>query len=223
VSPASVSDKAFQAAVVDWAACNGRHFPWRDTTDPYRILMAEMMLRRTRAAQVVPTYERFIAVYPSFLSLAKGSEWEVREILRPLGLGWRVPAFREIALRVVENHKGNLPCDRGALLALPGIGPYVADAVLAFACDMPVALVDTNTVRVAGRYLGIPVGPESRRCLHVQEAVGNLIDPKRARVANLAVIDFAAEICRPGRPRCDECPASKWCVYATQAEAVNQK
>jgi A/G-specific adenine glycosylase len=142
--------------------------------------------------------------------------------LKPLGLAWRVPAFQQVAKHVVGTEGGIIPLERIELLELPGVGDYVADAVLCFAKSEPVAIVDTNTVRIAGRYLGFEFGPESRRKQAVRSAVGLLIDPKAPRESNFALLDFAASICRAERPLCVTCPVASGCAWRTGVLGGNQ-
>jgi A/G-specific adenine glycosylase len=210
----------FQGAVRDWAIEHSRDFPWRHTIHPFHMLVAEMMLRRTRATQVVPVYERFISRYPCPARLARATESEVEEILRPLGLRWRVPAFRQAAQRIVAEFDSAVPRDRPSLLTLPGVGEYVADAIRCFSFGEAAALVDTNTVRVAGRYFGIAVNADSRRRSQVRQAVRMLIDPLAPRASNLAVLDFAATVCLPSHPACQVCPVTAYCAWYRNSPAV---
>ncbi|MCC6960303.1 MAG: DNA-binding protein [Dehalococcoidia bacterium] len=210
----------FSRRILEWGAGHGRDFPWRSIFDPYRVLIAEMMLRRTRADQVGPIYERFVDRFPDARALAAAWEVEVADLLRPLGLAWRVPAFRQMARMLVEEYGGTVPRDRRALISLPGVGEYVADAVLCVAFNEPVVLMDTNTVRVAGRYFGFPVHAESRRRVPVRRAVARLVDHTSPRASNLALLDFAAMVCRAGRPLCERCPVAAGCAWR-QIELAN--
>jgi A/G-specific adenine glycosylase len=212
----------FRASLVVWGPRHGRLFPWRTTLDPYGLLIAELMLRRTQARQVVPVYEAFLQRFPTVQALALASEDEVRQLVSPLGLAWRVPAFRQMACQVIADHDGAIPRERHALLSLAGVGEYVADAVRCFAYHEPVALLDTNTVRVAGRYLGFPVHAESRRRAPVKRAVASLVDPDMSRVSNLAMLDLAAMICRPRHPLCASCPVAECCTWR-QTELLTQE
>lgn len=206
--------KLFRDRLSRWWPANRREFPWRAQGSPYGWLIAEVMLRRTRAAQVAGVYERFIARFPTPKALAKAGEAEVAELLRPLGLAWRVPAFRLMAQEIVARHQGQVPRDREALLSLPGVGDYVADAVRCFGFGESVAVIDANTVRVAARYFGFSFDPESRRRKPVKAAVTRLLDAKRPAESNLALLDFAALICQPLRPLCDRCPMAINCAWA---------
>src|SRR5262249_53590400 len=151
--------------------------------------------------------------FPDARALASASEEEVKEILWPLGLAWRVPAFRQLAQGLIEDHRSEVPHNREALLSLPGVGEYVADAVRCIAFNEPVTLVDANTVRIAGRYFGFPINAESRRRAQVKQAVAGLVDLARPRESNLALLDFAATVCRAERPLHEQCPVANRCAW----------
>ena len=203
----------FRHEIQEWWKSNRRDFPWRMPVQPYSWLIAELMLRRTRASQVVPVYEAFMQEFPTPEDLSAADEGVVIEMLRPLGLAWRVPAFKQLALRIVTEHGGQVPRDRGALLALPGVGDYVAEAVRCFGFGEAVAIVDANTVRVSARYFGFEFDPDSRRNKEVRAAVARLLDPTRPAESNLALLDFAAAICQPIRPLCQTCPVAGRCAW----------
>lgn len=206
----------FRHRILNWSESHARAFAWRQRRDPYAILIAELMLRRTQARQVEPVYTRFLQIFPNPSALARADETQVAELLAPLGLAWRAGNFIPLARLIEEQQSGRVPCDRDALLALPGVGPYVADAVRIFACGASASLVDTNTVRVAGRYFGFQTHPESRRQRPVQAAIDALIDPSKARASNLALLDLAAQLCRPKTPLCVECPVAAQCVFGRE-------
>lgn len=125
-----------------------------------------------------------------------------------------------MARLLVDRHRAEVPHDRDALLSLPGVGPYVADAVRVLAFDETGVFIDTNTVRVAGRYFGFSTHAESRRRRPVREAIARLIDQGHSRESNLALLDLAALLCRPGRPFCDQCPVVDHCRYARAAQRL---
>src|SRR5579884_1512194 len=153
----------FQAHLRAWGLENERLFPWRTTENPFHILIAELMLRRTQARQVVPVYQQFVAQYPDAQMLAKAPPEEVARLLFPLGLAWRVPAFQQMAQVIVVEHGGQVPLHYETLLTLPGVGDYVASAVCCFASGQAIPIIDTNTVRVVGRLFGVATHAESRR------------------------------------------------------------
>ncbi len=210
----------FRESVAAWAALNRRAFPWHDTTDPFLILVSEIMLRRTRADQVRSVFVRFREKFPDAASLMAAGEEDVRDLLRPLGLDWRVPAFRRVARAVLERHQGVVPRNEADLRQLPGVGDYVASAVRAFAFREPSVLVDTNTVRVAARYFGFSYTAESRRNPAVRSQVGRLFDRARPAESAREVLDLAALVCRARAPLCGQCPVRESCHYASTATAA---
>lgn len=194
-----------------WWAYNGRSFPWRDTSIPFHILLAEMMLRRTRAKQVIRVYDSFTRRYPDPDSLAAADSEEVADLLYPLGLSWRVPAFQELARTLINHHNGVVPDDYEVLIKLPGIGDYVASSICCFAFGQSVAIIDTNTVRVIGRVFGIPTHSESRRRRPMRELLEKSLDRELPASYNYALLDLAAQVCTPKAPACGHCPLLDQC------------
>lgn len=202
---------ALRISLITWWRAYGRSFPWRSATSPFHILMAEMMLRRTQAHQVVPVYTRFIEQYPDAQTLANAAADEVSKALYSLGLSWRVPAFQQLAQALVDRYAGAVPQDYDALVALPGVGDYVAAAVCSFAFEQPRTIADTNTVRVIGRICGIPTHQESRRRKPIRDLLHAFLDPLHPRAYNYALLDLAALICTPSAPHCPDCPLVAFC------------
>lgn len=202
-----------RSTLLEWHKKATRSFPWRHDSDPYRVLMAEMMLRRTQARQVVPVYRNFIIQYPDAISLDQAPTEEVIAVLHPLGLGWRAANFKKLASELVIRHGGRVPKERSSLLALTGVGPYIAEAVRCFAFDEQATIVDTNTVRVAARYFGFQYNPESRRRKAVINAVSHLVDQHEPVCSNYALLDFAAIICQSHNPNHNDCPIAARCDY----------
>lgn len=140
--------RKFQSTVLDWYALNKRDLPWRNTTDPYEILVSEIMLQQTQVDRVIPYYKRFLKQFPDFVSLSLGDKTTVLSLWSGLGYNNRVLRLQKLAGVVVEKYDGRLPCDEEVLLSLPGIGPYTAHAVMAFAFNEEVPVLDTNIRRV---------------------------------------------------------------------------
>lgn len=204
----------FREHLLAWFAIHGRQFPWRGDHNPYHTLVAERMLHRTRAQQVVDVYRAFLDRYPTVAMLAAAHHAEVSGVLAQLGLAWRFNTFIPMAQYLVAHHGGEVPSAMDALMAVPGVGPYTAAAVLTFAFDQPVAVVDTNTVRVAGRYLhGIDWRGDARKRHAVRAAVAALLDRQRPAAANYAVLDLGALICVARSPLCTACPVAARCRY----------
>ncbi len=207
----------FRRTLIAWGQKHFRSFPWRKTEDPYRVLMAEVMLHRTQASQVVPVYEHFIEIYPDSASLAWASSEDLHALLFPLGLRWRIDLIRTMAAEVADSFDGQVPKGKNELLSLPGVSDYIASAVRCFAWNLPEPLIDTNTVRVIGRLFGLEIKDSSRRNRRFRELITALVDPERPRAYNYALLDLAHLICHKRRaPECLRCPVQTHCVYGTE-------
>lgn len=207
----------FRRALIAWGQKHFRSFPWRKTEDPYRILMAEVMLHRTQALQVVPVYERFIEIYPDAASLAQASSEDLHALLFPLGLRWRVDLVGKMAAEIADRFDGQIPKEKDELLSLPGVSDYIASAVRCFAWNLPEPLIDTNTVRVIGRLFGLEIKDSSRRNRRFRELITTLLDLEQPRAYNYALLDLAYQICHKRRaPDCPRCPVQAYCLYSTE-------
>ena len=196
-----------------WFRKHARKYPWRETDDPYQVLIAELMLRRTQADQVKPVFEEFIEEFPDARSLDEADEHRVAELVYPLGLNWRTPAFKKVVREVGEKYGYQIPETREELTGLTGVGDYVAGAVLSVAYGKKEWIVDTNVARVFQRYYGLETIKEARRDKQVvglARAYATGRDPRRA---NLAILDFAALVCTARKPRCPECPLRRECIF----------
>ena len=211
---------ALRRALLIWGNAHFRPFPWRLTTDPYRILIAEILLHRTQVRQVIPVYQQFIARYPDINALARASREELHQALYSLGLRWRVDLLHEMAQTIAQRHGGEIPRDREALLALPGVSQYVAGAVRCFAWNEPEVLMDTNTVRVVGRLVGWEVKDSSRRSKRFRQALGTLLDRENPRAFNYALLDLAHLVClKRQAPLCMKCPLKSYCHFSGEKHA----
>jgi len=191
-----------------------RKFPWRKTKNPYKIIVAEIMLQRTKADQVVPVYEKFMKIYPKPSSLAKAKMRDLEIHMGPLGLHWRAHKLKSLGEKLHIEYGGKVPNNREKLLSLPGVGTYVADAVLSFAYKKNVAVLDSNVVRVLRRLFFITRSiSEPRRDPKIYRLAQSLLPEGKSREYNLAMLDFANDICTPRNPRCEVCPLSKLCNW----------
>ena len=138
-------------AILDWYAANGRRLPFRQTRDPYAILVSEAMAQQTQAARAGASWQRFMDRYPTVGALASATPADVLRAWQGLGYNRRALHLWQAARRIVEVHGGEVPAELAALEALPGVGPYTARAVAAIAFGKPVGAVDTNVRRVLGR------------------------------------------------------------------------
>jgi len=211
--PSAEDIRLFRSKVIRWFNKNKRDYPWRETRDPFKVLIAEMMLRRTKADQVKGVYDRLFTEYPSIEAIAKAGDEELERILYPLGLKWRAPAFGLVAREVQAKYQCRIPETREELTTLPGVGEYVAGAVLSVAYGKKAWIVDSNIVRLFKRYFGIKTSKEGRRDKLVVEMAKVYASGKDPRKANLALLDFAALMCLPRNPKCTLCPLSSTCYY----------
>ncbi len=199
-----------------WNSVGQRHFPWRETQDPFIVLVAEILLHRTRADQVVSLYRIFLEKYPDMCSVAKSSPDELERLLRSAGLHWRWRLFHSMAVDIETRSNGQIPRRFEDLTSLPGVSHYIASAVRCFAFGYPDVLLDTNTVRVAGRVFGLPVTDSSRRSGLFRKVLEKLLYVEYPREFNFALIDFAAAICKPKTPLHDICPIHDYCRFYIQ-------
>lgn len=205
---------SFRDALITWGEGHYRPFPWRDTREPYRVLIAEIMLHRTRAGQVVPVYQSFLDSFPDVQAVAATSPSDILASMRSLGLRWRAELVQRMAENILEQFAGKVPRAREQLLSLPGISDYIASAVRCFAWSEADALIDTNTVRVVGRLCGFPVTDYTRRMQSFRALAQSLVDVDRPRAYHLAMLDHADAVCiSVQEPRCSECPLLSWCHF----------
>ncbi|HDD44289.1 MAG TPA: A/G-specific adenine glycosylase [Candidatus Desulfofervidus auxilii] len=212
----------FVKLLLNWWTSNKREFPWRSTKDPYSILIAEMLLRKTTAKQVEKIYTQFLTKYPDPNSLADADKNELEELLKPLGMEYkRAELLKKFGLYIKENYDGKIPLELKKLLKLPGIGMYAANAVLSFVCSKDVPLLDTNFIRVINRVFGIKSQKSrARDDKKIWEFAQTLIPSNNSKNFNLAVLDFAALICKAKKPKCSECPVKNICFYYAK-EGIN--
>jgi A/G-specific adenine glycosylase len=204
------ADADHRDALLAWGETNLRDLPWRRTRDPWAVLVSEVMAQQTGVDRVIPHYERFLARFPTASDCAAGPAGEVVRLWTGLGYNRRALNLHRCARAVVERHAGTLPDELPALLALPGVGPYTARAVLAFAYEREVGVVDTNVGRVLARWAGRPL-----RRAEAQVRSDALVPPGRAWAWNQALMELGGTVCVPRRPRCATCPVRGGCAWAT--------
>ncbi|MEW5982614.1 MAG: A/G-specific adenine glycosylase [Acidobacteriota bacterium] len=202
----------FRRRLLQWYDAHGRALPWRDDTDPYHILVSEVMLQQTQVDRVLPKYREWIDKYPSFESLAAAPEEDVVQTWYPLGYNIRPRRLHSIARETVVSYGGQLPDDPDTLKSFKGIGPYTAGALMSFAFGRRAAILDTNVARVLFRvFVGIG-NPKAHRTRKRLWALSESLVPRR-RVFdfNQAIMDFGAMVCVARKPRCLVCPMSRFC------------
>ena len=202
----------FRAALAEWFAKYGRDYPWRRTRDPYAVLVSEVMLQQTQITTVLGKnyYVRFLDRFPDPPSLARAEDPDLLKAWEGLGYYRRVRMLRETARAVVA--AGEFPQTVEALQKLPGIGRYTANAVRAFAFDLPAAVVDGNVARVLSRLVEFRETVDSPAGLkHLWTLADQLADPERPQIYNSALMEIGQTCCRPGVPDCLACPITRFC------------
>jgi len=187
--------------------------PWRRTKDPYRILLAEYLLQRTRVASGTPYYERFLERFPDVVSLAAASEEDVLRTWEGLGFYRRARNLHAAAKAIVRDHAGRVPSDAATLATLPGIGPYTAGAIASIAFGEPVPAIDGNVTRVVSRLFRVEADvttPGGRT--RIEEHARRLVPAARPGPFNQALMELGATVCTPRRPACPTCPLEDLCL-----------
>jgi A/G-specific adenine glycosylase len=210
--PTTTERQRFRRHLLAWYRAHGRDLPWRNTDDPYHILVSEIMLQQTQVDRVLPKYSEWLAKYPSFAVLADAPPDEVLATWYPLGYNIRPHRLQSIAREAVANHGGRLPSDEATLLSFKGIGQYTAGAIRSFAFRQRAAILDTNVARVVHRvFVGtgdLKSHAMKKRLWAISEA---LVPRKDVFDFNQALMDFGATQCPARKPRCLVCPMKKYC------------
>lgn len=204
-----------------WYRTNGRRLPWRRHKSPWSILLAETLLHRTRADIVEDLYPVTFSEFSSPKEvIAKKKRWI--GISHRGGLFWRAHKFIKACEILVNDHGGHVPSDRRKLESLPGVGHYIASAVRCFGFGIAEFVTDTNTLRLAGRIAGIPVNPAHHRSQTLRKLITRLGTNSRPlrRNDNYALLDLAAIVCRPTKPRCEECPLRICCCTGRARKVI---
>ncbi len=213
----------FAQALVDWFSAHGRDYPWRRTTNPWAILVSEIMLQQTTIATVLGRYEAWLAQFPTPAALAAADEQTALRSWEGLGYYRRVRALRAAAIAICEKHGGTFPENEGDIRALPGIGDYTVGALLSFAYNRPAPLVDANVSRVFARVFNdsTPIDSPAGRKRHWQLAA-QLVHQTNPRAYNSALMELGQTICTTGTPTCLLCPVRPYCT-ATSPETLPVK
>lgn len=201
----------FAAALLNWYQTHKRDLPWRETTDPYRIWVSEVILQQTRVVQGYDYYCRFIRRFPSVKALAEADEDEVMKYWQGLGYYSRARNLHAAARSIAE--MDNFPETYAEVRGLKGVGDYTAAAICSFAYNMPCAVVDGNVYRVLSRYLGIDEPIDSAKGKKMFLALAQeMLDKNHPSLYNQAIMDFGALQCVPNSPSCISCPLVETCV-----------
>ncbi len=207
-----VATRATSRALMAWFRRSARKMDWRETEDPYRIWVSEVMLQQTRVDTVLPYYRRFLSSFPTAKALADAPLDRVLKAWEGLGYYSRARNLHRAARILRQEHGGRVPAEVEALLALPGVGKSTAGAIAAIAFRQDVPILDANVKRVLSRLHAVREDvrrPAVERVLW--EYSRRMILPGRGRETALAMMDLGATVCRPRDPACHACPLARWC------------
>lgn len=207
-----MDNRYFSEKVVKWYERNKRDLPWRETRDPYKIWLSEIILQQTRVSQGMPYYLRFVEKFPTVADLAYASEQEVLRFWQGLGYYTRARNLHKCAKKIVSDYQSVFPDSFDELKKLPGIGDYTAAAIASIAHQEPIAVVDGNVFRVLSRIFGIETeinSPAGKK--EFTDLANKLISRKYPEKHNQAMMEFGALHCTPKNPACTDCVFSDQC------------
>ena len=203
----------FSKTLINWYSINKRDLPWRQTKDPYRIWLSEIILQQTQVKQGLPYYNAFLAEFPTVFHLAEAKEAQVLKLWQGLGYYSRARNLHATAKYVVDELKGEFPNNYKGLLKLKGIGDYTASAISSICFNEVAAVVDGNVYRALSRYFGIDTTINSSKgAKEFKLLAQELIDKKQPAEFNQAIMEFGAMQCKPKNPECNLCPFQNSCV-----------
>ncbi len=202
--------RRFQQRLLKWYREYGRDLPWRRTSDPYHILVSEVMLQQTQVDRVIPKYHEFLQRYPSFEDLAEAPVADVKKTWYPLGYNIRPERLHHIACETMERYGGKLPNEAEELLSFKGIGRYTVGAIRTFAFNEDAPILDTNVIRVLHRVFIAKGDPKAGKAM-LWELSEALIPRGKGYDFNQAIMDFGAMVCTARNPSCLLCPMKSFC------------
>jgi A/G-specific adenine glycosylase len=194
-----------------------RYFLWRTLPTPYKILIAEFMLQRTKAEQVEPVYEKFLKQFPDVHSLSKARLSSVSKYTKNLGIHWRAKHFIDAAKYIIKYYDGKFPKTRDELLMIPGVGDYVAGAIQAVCFNNAEYVIDSNIARFINRFYGLNLTGEIRRKKMIINYAKIIFEVKNQRDFLFFILDFTAITCKPIKPLCSLCSYIKPCKYSSKS------
>ena len=206
----SINRRIYLLELLDWYQKNGCNFPWKNSRDPYSIWLSEVMLQQTKISTVLPYYHKWISVFPHIRLVAETHIDNILKLWEGLGYYARARNFHKACQIVLEKHNGEIPKDPSEFLKLPGVGPYIAGAVMSIAFNLPIPAIDGNVVRVVSRLNSINISyPKSKK--QIDLFLLELIDHDRPGCFNQALMDLGRVICTPSNPSCNICPVKNHC------------
>lgn len=209
----------FASTIIKWYGQNKRDLPWRDTSDPYKIWLSEIILQQTRVDQGLPYYQKFVGAFPSITHLANAQEDEVLKLWQGLGYYSRARNLHATAKRVRDSFDGQFPEEYTDILDLKGVGEYTAAAIASFSYNLPYPVVDGNVIRVLSRVFGVYQPVDSKEGLKELKLIANReLDKEHPASYNQAIMEFGALQCVPVSPNCEQCPLAGTCIAQSRNE-----
>ncbi len=203
--------KSLVKAINEWAAENLRDFPWRKDPTPFKVLVAEFLLKRTTSSAVKKVYDEFIREYPSIDALANTSIYKLESLLQTLGYQiQRSKRIKETCTFILDKHNGEIPKDNVSLIKIPNIGPYTAGAILSLGFGIRAPMVDSNVERIFRRLFFYQLPQKSAKRM-IENVADNMVPETGHQKFNLALIDLGATVCTYRKPHHDKCPLKDIC------------
>lgn len=201
--------------LLSWWHRSKRYFPWRNrTASSYHQVISEVLLQRTRAETVAAFWPLFVKRFPSWKSLALAGPVQIERFITPIGLAkQRAPRLHALA-KTIAPRRGRFPTQRDQIEGLPGVGQYIASAIITFCHGTPEALIDVNFARIVERFFGPRKLADIRYDPYLQSLGRHIVHHSQGKKLNWAILDLAAKVCRAREPDCQSCPISAKCVYS---------
>jgi len=206
----------FKKSINSWYKINKKSYPWRVTKDPYKILLAEILLQQTNVRKVLPVYNEMIDKYPTIHHLSNTRYMDILQHFKFIGLNYKAKRINEICNIIINNYNSQIPKEESELKLLPGIGNYIARAICCNAYDSKCSVVDTNVIRLLGRFFGIIWVKRRPRDDKTVWLFANKLLPRKAKESkhwNWGLLDFAGAICTHYNPKCKKCPLKNKCEW----------
>ncbi|MBI5415548.1 MAG: A/G-specific adenine glycosylase [Candidatus Omnitrophica bacterium] len=202
----------FRRDLINWYQKHARRLPWRQTRDPYKIWVSEVMLQQTTVNAVIPYYGKWIKIFPTIETVAGAPVQKILKVWQGLGYYQRAKNFHKAAQIICTQYRGQLPRDPEKLRTLPGFGPYTTGAVASIAFDLPYTIIDANVRRVVMRLLALDGYADTSQDQRIEEFLQKSIPRKNAGTFNQALMELGALICRNRGPLCLLCPVKNHCA-----------
>jgi A/G-specific adenine glycosylase len=204
----------FVNLILEWHRDNEKKFSWRENRNPYKVLISELLLQKTDSKKVKKLYSRFIEKFPTTYHLYQAKPEEIDDLIKDIGLLYREQRLRKIAEQVINEFNGRIPDNKEDIMSLYGVGDYIANAVLCFAFDKRVPIVDTNVIRIYERVFNVKSSKSRPRTdKEIWNFAEKVLPEKNYREYNYTIIDFASDICKAKKPLCHMCPITDICYY----------